>query len=153
AGNDGFGAGINRAAQEAKHAVRLFVLNPDTVLEGPILETLDRLMVDDPKIGVIAPLVRETDGSIQPSARAFPGWSTVLGGRSTWLTRALPSNPLSARNLLTGPHVKTPAAVDWVSGACMFIRRQAFDAVGGFDARFFMYWEDADLCRRLRAAG
>lgn len=153
AGNDGFGAGVNRAASEVPQASRLLVLNPDTVLETPIVDTLDALMSAHQDVGVVAPLVRETDGSIQPSARRFPGVSTVLGGRSTWLTKVMPENPLSARNLLTGPDVREPIVVDWVSGACMLVRRQAFDAIGGFDERFFLYWEDADLCRRLRASG
>lgn len=151
--NDGFGAGVNRAAREARQASRLLVLNPDTVLESPILDTLESLFASHPDVGVVGPLVRESDGTIQASARRFPGWSTVFGGRSTWLTRLRPDNPLSARNLLTGPHVREPIEADWVSGACMLIRREAFDAVGGFDERFFLYWEDADLCRRLRDAG
>lgn len=153
AGNDGFGAGVNRAAREALQATRLLVLNPDTRLEAPIVEALDALLAAHPEAAIVAPLVRETDGAIQPSARRFPGVSTVFGGRSTWLTKVLPGNPLSARNLLTGPDVREPIPVDWVSGACMLVRREAFDAVGGFDERFFLYWEDADLCRRLREAG
>lgn len=153
AANEGFGAGVNRAAREAPQATRLLVLNPDTVLESPVVDTLDALFNEHARAAVVAPLVRETDGGIQASARRFPGLSTVFGGRSTWLTRALPGNPLSARNLLTGPDVREPIVVDWVSGACMLIRREAFDAVGGFDERFFLYWEDADLCRRLQRAG
>jgi GT2 family glycosyltransferase len=151
-GNAGFGAGINRAARETAAAM-LLVLNPDCILEHPVLSTLGAWLDAHATVGIVAPLVLEADGAIQPSARRFPGLSTVLGGRSTWLTRVLPGNPMSARNLLTGPHVREPTAVDWVSGACMLIRRDAFDEVGGFDERFFLYWEDADLCRRMAAAG
>ncbi|MCA1584385.1 MAG: glycosyltransferase family 2 protein [Acidobacteria bacterium] len=153
AGNDGFAAGINRAVREAAHATRLLVLNPDSVLEQPIVEPLEMLLDTHLDVGVVGPLIRETDGRIQPSARRFPGVSTALGGRSSWLTRAMPGNRLTARNLLTGTHVREPIVVDWVSGACMLLRREAFDAVHGFDERFFMYWEDADLCRRLGDAG
>jgi GT2 family glycosyltransferase len=151
-GNAGFGAGINRAARETAAAM-LLVLNPDCILEQPVLSTLGAWLDAHANVGIVAPLVLEADGAIQPSARRFPGLSTVLGGRSTWLTRVLPGNPMSARNLLTGPHVREPTRVDWVSGACMLIRRDAFDEVGGFDERFFLYWEDADLCRRMAAAG
>jgi GT2 family glycosyltransferase len=149
AGNHGFGAGINRAAREVGHAARLLVLNPDSVLEQPVVPTLDAWLEAHPRAAIVAPCVLEADGAIQPSARRFPGLSTVFGGRSTWLTRVLPDNPLTASNLLTGPEVRDPVQVDWVSGACMLIRREAFDEVGGFDERFFLYWEDADLCRRL----
>jgi GT2 family glycosyltransferase len=150
--NRGFGAGMNRGARETK-ADRLLLINPDTVLEEPIVDALDAILRDQRDVAVVGPLVREADGSIQASARRFPGLSTVLGGRSTWLTRVLPGNPLSAHNLLTGPDVRDAKPVDWVSGACMLVRREAYDAVGGFDEGFFLYWEDADLCRRLRDAG
>lgn len=152
ADNRGFGAGVNHGARETR-ADYLLLINPDAVVDGGIVGTLRALLEARPDVAVVGPLVRDADGSIQASARRFPGVSTVLGGRSTWLTRVLPGNRLTSRNLLTGPHVREPIVVDWVSGACMLVRRRAFDEVGGFDEGYFLYWEDADLCRRLRDAG
>ena len=150
--NPGFGAGINQAATLAEGDL-LLVLNPDTIVASDVVPRLSAWMDSHPRTGIVAPLIATSDGAIEASARAFPGWSTVFGGRSTWLSRAWPSNPLSRRNLLTGPELREPIDVDWVSGACMLIRREAFEAVGGFDEAFFLYWEDADLCRRLGIAG
>jgi GT2 family glycosyltransferase len=60
---------------------------------------------------------------------------------------------MARRNVVAEVNGTQSVIVEWVSGACMLVRRNAFDAVNGFDARYFMYWEDADLCRRLRARG
>jgi GT2 family glycosyltransferase len=81
---------------------------------------------------------------------------TGLFGRSTLLTRLFPGAPLARRNVVLEPDPASgepSVQVDWVSGSCMLARRSAFDQVGGFDPAFFLYWEDADLCRRLRHAG
>jgi GT2 family glycosyltransferase len=81
---------------------------------------------------------------------------TGLFGRSTWLSRRFPNFVLARRNVVahsSPPDGSTGHEVDWVSGSCMLVRRDAFVQVGGFDPRYFMYWEDADLCRRLRSAG
>lgn len=150
--NPGFGAGINRGVRETR-ATHLLFINPDALVEGPIVDELIAELARHDDVAVVGPLVRDADGSIQASARRFPGVSTVIGGRSTWLTRVLPRNRWTSRNLLTGPDVREPLVVDWVSGACMLMRRDAFDAVGGFDEGYFLYWEDADLCHRLRDAG
>jgi GT2 family glycosyltransferase len=75
---------------------------------------------------------------------------TGLFGRASTLRRTLPGLEVARRNVVIGDE---PANVDWVSGACLIIKREALAAVNGFDERYFMYWEDADLCRRLRQRG
>lgn len=150
--NPGFGAGMNRGAARAAGRL-LLLLNPDTRVEADTPHLLAEWLARHPRCAVVGPQVRTGDGQLEASARRFPSWSTVLGGRSTWLSRVWPRNPWSRRNLLADPARLEPREVDWVSGACMMVRREAFEAVGGFDERFFLYWEDADLCRRLANAG
>ena len=106
-----------------------------------------------PDAGVVGPRILNTDGTVQGSARRFPGVTTAVAGRSSWLTRKFPNNPLSRHNLPSLDGRTTPLNVDWVSGACMLVRRTAFEQVDGMDERFFLYWEDADLCRRLGEKG
>ena len=152
-GNQGFAAGVNRGAREA-HAPYLLLLNPDTIVEPNLCAWLADWLDAHPEVGVAGPRLRNDDGTIQASARRFPDCTTAIAGRSSWLTRALPGNRLSRRNLLALDAAATaPLEVDWVSGACMMIRRDAFDAVGGMDEGFFLYWEDADFCRRVARAG
>lgn len=81
---------------------------------------------------------------------------TGLFGRTTLLRRLLPELAVSKRNVVSGDVVRNgqgSVTVDWLSGACMLARREALRRVDGFDERYFLYWEDADLCRRLRALG
>jgi hypothetical protein len=81
---------------------------------------------------------------------------TGLFGRTTLLRRLLPHLQVSKRNVVSGEAAgngQGSVAVDWLSGACMLARREALRIVNGFDERYFLYWEDADLCRRLRALG
>jgi len=150
AGNPGFAAGVNRGVRETTGEYVL-LLNPDCIVSsdpGPLASWL----ANHPEGAVCGALVREADGSMQASARRFPGVTTGLAGRTTWLTRLWPDNPWTMGNLVRGLPGE-PIEVDWVSGACMMIRRDAFAAVGGMDEQFFLYWEDADLCRRLNQAG
>jgi GT2 family glycosyltransferase len=77
---------------------------------------------------------------------------TGFFGRSTLLSRLFPSAGVARRNVLL-PETRAAVSVDWVSGSCVLVRREAFTEIGGFDERYFLYWEDADLCRRLRNAG
>ena len=151
--NDGFAAGVNRGARESPGDYVL-LLNPDCVASPDTCRRLADWMDAHPRVGAAGPRILNSDGSVQASARRFPNFTTGIAGRSSWLTRAFPRNPLSRHNLAPShDRSDTARVVDWVSGAVMIIRREAFDAIGGFDTGFFLYWEDADFCRRLQHAG
>jgi len=154
ADNRGFSAGVNLAAGMTTAPV-LLLLNPDTEVQGPIVRTLADWLEAHPSAAVVGPRVLNTDGTIQPSARRFPGLTTVFGGRSTWLTRRYPSNWFSRRNLLHDQATDGSDAlqVDWLAGSCFATPRRVFDQLNGMDESFFMYWEDADYCRRANALG
>ena len=153
--NVGFGAAVNQAARSVR-AELLWVLNPDCeVLPGAFRALADTL-ARHPDCAIAAPQLLNADGTTQASARGEPGAWTGLFGRHTLLTRFFPNARLARRNLRSADLVASgveSAAVDWVMGAAMLIRRDRFDSVGGFDEGYFLYWEDADLCRRLRDRG
>ena len=143
--NVGYGAGCNIGARSAT-GNELLVLNADVVLSAGAVAAMRARLASDPRIGVVGPRIL-SGGEIQLSARAFPSFRTGLLGRRSRLTRLL----IRVRRLPAEfRHTYgSGGAVDWVSGACMLVRREAFESVGGFDDRYWMYWEDADLCRRL----
>ncbi len=149
--NIGFGAAVNRAAR-ATTAPYLLWLNPDTIVTPGFIDALEAWLESHPEVGCVGPRVMNDDGSVQASARRFPDLSTALAGRSTWLTRHFPDNPLSRHNLLARNRDE-PATVDWLAGSCVMTRRALFERLGGFDEGFFLYWEDADYCRRALSLG
>ena len=150
--NPGFAAGVNRAARAATGR-HFLLLNPDCVLDGDIAHALAEWLEEHARVAAVGGLVRESDGSVQASARRFPSFTTGFAGRTSWLSRVWPTNRWTQSNLVARENLRNPVEVDWVSGACMMVRREAFEAVGGMDEQFFLYWEDADLCYRLRRAG
>lgn len=147
--NVGFGAGCNWGAREAAGDQLLF-MNADVVLRASALAALADRLARHPRVAVAAPRVF-SGGRLQHSARAFPSLRTGLLGRRSLLTRALIRAKRSPAELR--PAHGAGGRVDWVSGACMLVRRTAFDEAGGFDEGYWMYWEDADLCRRLATRG
>ena len=147
--NIGFGAGCNVGAHTAS-GDQLLVMNADVVFTKDAIERLLAHLERDPTIAVVGPRIM-SDGAVQPSARAFPSLRTGLFGRRSFATRIL----LRAGRLPTElrPTKGLAGTVDWVSGACMLIKAEAFREIGGFDEDYWMYWEDADLCRRLTQDG
>jgi len=167
--NVGFGAAVNQAlrpprvgrgpwsdAEAAESAELIWLLNPDCEAVPGAFAALVQALDAHPDCAIAAPRLLNADGSVQASARGAPTAWTGLFGRHSLLTKIFPSSAAARRNLpardLVDAGVES-AEVDWTMGASMLIRRAPFEAVGGFDEGYFLYWEDADLCRRLRDRG
>lgn len=147
----GFAANTNQAiARRQSRYVAL--VNPDVVPEPGLFRGLVEFMDQNPGVAVAGPLLRNPDGSIQVSARAFSTPLVVLI-RGLRLDRFLGWTP-AVRDYLRPPLSRDRACdVDWVTGAVMIVRRAAIDAVGPMDERYFLYSEDQDWCCRFWRAG
>jgi GT2 family glycosyltransferase len=149
--NIGFARGNNLGFEHARGRHILF-LNPDTIVHDGALDTLCDWMDAHGDVGACGPKLLNTDGSLQPSCRAFP---SVGAGffRNTFLGRMFPNNPWTRAYLMQGFNHDKEADVDWLSGSALCVRREAFEKVGGWDGDYFMYCEDVDLCFKLKEAG
>ncbi|MDX1874286.1 glycosyltransferase family 2 protein [Mycolicibacterium sp. 120266] len=149
--NLGYGTAVNRAVAEfVTDGDWLVVANPD-VQWGP--DSIDELLAAAqrwPAAGSLGPLIRDPDGTVYPSARHQP--SLIRGGMHAVIGPVWKNNPWTAayRQERLAPSERP---VGWLSGSCLLLRRAAFDQIGGFDERYFMYMEDVDLGDRLTAAG
>ena len=142
--NLGFGSANNLGIRNS-HAEYLALVNSDAFVEKDTLQVLQRYLASDSNVGVVGPLLLNADGSCQESRFRFPtpgrAWMENCG--LMWLL-----NRLAPR--------KRPAIgedVDWLSGACLLVRREVIDGTGGFDETFFLYSEETDWQRRIRFAG
>ena len=128
----------------------LIVANPDVQWGPGSIDALLEAAARWPHAGALGPLIRDPDGSVYPSARHLP--SLVRGGMHAVVGPFWKRNPWTAayRQERLEPSERP---VGWLSGSCLLLRRSAFDQVGGFDERYFMYMEDVDLGDRLGEAG
>lgn len=153
--NRGFASGVNQGLA-ASRAPFVLIMNPDCRLVAGAIPSLLGVLDADPDCAIAGPRILNPDGSLQGSARGDPDMMTGLFGRTTALRKLAPFLPVAKRNVVVDDAIRRgqdSVVVDWLSGACMLARRDALDEVHGFDERYFLYWEDADLCRRLRARG
>ena len=148
--NLGFGAAANRGVA-ACPGDYVLLLNPDTLVEPGTVKVLAAALDRDPGLALVGPRIENLDGSLYPSARTFPSLADAMG--HAFLGLVNPSNRFTRRYRMLDWDHAAARDVDWVSGTCMLLRRSAFEAVGGFDERYFMYVEDVDLCWRLWHAG
>lgn len=149
--NLGYGAAANLGAKGAV-GPWIVVSNPDIIWHEGALDTLIGALERSPGAGAAGPALLNSDGTVYPSARELP--SLTQGAGHALLSRVWPSNPWTDRyqhrQESTAPHER-PAG--WLSGACLVLRRAAFEQVGGFDEEYFMFFEDLDLGERLGRAG
>jgi N-acetylglucosaminyl-diphospho-decaprenol L-rhamnosyltransferase len=151
-GNPGYGGAVNAGVRALPPGVPwVLISNPDVVLGAGSIDVLRAMAESDPAIAAVGPAVLNPDGSVYPSARAVPRLRTGIG--HALFVNLWQRNPWTqAYRRETDP---SGAARDagWLSGSCLLVRRDAFDAIGGFDEGYFMYFEDVDLGYRLGKAG
>ncbi len=150
--NGGFGFGNNIGIKHAPPSRYLLFLNPDVVVHKGTLEILVAYMDSHPDVGIVSPKVLFPDGSLQPLNKRNP---TVL---DLFLRRFAPGfikrHPRVRQRLdyyaMMDVGYDAPCEVEFMTGCFMLVRRSALERVGGFNDRFFMYLEDADITRRIR---
>ena len=150
--NGGFAYGNNAAIARVRDLDPAFdavvMLNPDTLVQPGTIRHLAAFLDSKPEVGIAGARIENRNGDIEVSAHADPSpWDELKRGAELgWLSRwPAPATPLVSP---TGAHV-----CDWVSGACMAVRRQVLDAVGPLDEGFFLYFEEVDFCVRARRRG
>ncbi|MFB2584781.1 glycosyltransferase [Herbiconiux liukaitaii] len=150
--NLGYGHAVNVVVATLPADVEfVLVSNPDVVLSPGAIDRLVEALDEFPDVGAVGPKILELDGSAYPSARAVPSIRNGIG--HALFSTVWPRNPWtrSYRNEVGANPIRRDAG--WLSGACFLIRRAAFDELGGFDTRYFMYFEDVDLGYRLGEHG
>jgi N-acetylglucosaminyl-diphospho-decaprenol L-rhamnosyltransferase len=135
--NVGFGTAMNRGAFALERSgSRILIVNPDVSISPETLEALDLDLDASENVAVVGAVLRTASGAPVSSARDFPSPSTI-----------------ARRTVHEVEHGGLLVEVDWVCGALMLWSRQAFTAVRGFSEEYFLYYEDVDVCRKVRAAG
>lgn len=147
--NIGYGRGNGIAMKQAETPY-ILIINPDNELRPEALEKMLKEMEESADIGICAPKLIHEDGTVRDSARSFPTLFEMVVKR-TFLRHLFPQ--AVKRYLQWDVDVNIARDVDWVVGACMLIRNDLLKKIGGFDPRFFLFFEDMDLCRRAHTAG
>lgn len=150
--NLGFSKPMNQA-YAVSHGDFILVLNPDTLINDDCFSTQVAYLRDHPEAGVSIPKVHNADGSFQAQSRRGEARPAAVFGYFLGLGKLFPKSKALNAYLMSWLPEDEIAEVKAVSGSCMFIRRECWEQVGGFDEAFFAYQEDSDLCERARAKG
>jgi N-acetylglucosaminyl-diphospho-decaprenol L-rhamnosyltransferase len=148
--NLGYGGGANLGATGAT-TPWIVVANSDIEWQPGSLDALVAAAQGAPTAGSVGPALLNTDGTVYPSARELP--SLTQGAGHALFVKLWPGNPWTRRYRAQQQSAGGQRPAGWLSGACLLLRREAFEAVGGFDDDYFMFFEDVDLGERLGRAG
>jgi N-acetylglucosaminyl-diphospho-decaprenol L-rhamnosyltransferase len=150
--NAGYGAAANAGVAALPAAcTAVLISNPDVTLTTETVSRLRDALLADPGIGIVGPRILNDDGSAYPSARAIPSIRTGTG--HALFSRVWPRNPWTRRYHSDAFRSDVNTDAGWLSGACLMLRRSTFEALGGFDEHYFMYFEDVDLGYRAGRRG
>lgn len=151
--NVGFSKLVNLGIEKSSGKY-IFVINADIIIEreGDILDMIEYLD-DDDDIGVVAPRLFNVDGSVQQTY--FRNYDLfTIAARRTFFGRTFLGKKILDKFYYRGLRIDDSFEPDWVLGAAFLMERSRFEKIGGkLDERFFMYFEDVDLCRRFKEAG
>jgi GT2 family glycosyltransferase len=149
--NGGFGHGCNEGWKRGVSPYVLF-LNPDARIDPTSLERLVAVLEADSGVGLAAPKILDEDGHLDYSQRRFPRLRSTYA-QAFFLHRVAPEASWADELIRDPAAYERARSADWVSGACMLLRRTELEALGGFDEGYFLYCEDIDLCKRVRDLG
>jgi N-acetylglucosaminyl-diphospho-decaprenol L-rhamnosyltransferase len=149
--NGGFAYGCN-AGWRAGSAPYVLFLNPDATMDAHSVRRLARALDEQGDVGIVGPMVVEGDGAVAPSQRRFPRLASTYA-HALFLHRIFRGAEWSSELVTDDAAYARPGSPDWISGACMLVRRDLLERLDGLDEGFFMYCEDKDLCRRVRDLG
>jgi len=143
--NDGYAAGINLAIRSSPDAESILILNPDTKLDPDAVPRM-LAVLRRPGVGIVAPRIREQDGSLSRTLRRAPTLGRVGGLSFTGLASF-------AERIEDAREYEHEHEVDWAVGAILLVGRPCYEAIGGLDESYFLYSEETDFCLRARDAG
>jgi GT2 family glycosyltransferase len=149
--NQGFAHACNVGWRRGT-AVYVLFLNPDAKIDPESIRRLVQVLEDDRSAGAVAPKIVDERGTLEFSQRRFPRPISTMS-EALYLHRLFPRARWSGELVRDPAAYGAPRTVDWVSGACVLVRRDVLDLVGGWDEGFFLYCEDIDLCKRIGDAG
>lgn len=149
--NLGYGTALNLGVAQSKGKY-LFCINQDIQLERQTLEKLRSFFCDD-KTAIVGPILLKKDKNAYPlsGSKSLNPVNAIFS--LSFINRLLPNNPVSKNYFLTDIDRSKPISVDVVPGSALMVRRDVYLEVGGFDEKFFLYFEESDFCKRVKEAG